>query len=99
MPAANKPIANSMPIARPAFAPPLMPPDEPDEDPVLAAAVLLGADELVDSMNDEVGDDAAAWEFGVVAAAADVASFLIGELVGVSLTDAFVFSGVDEGVL
>ena len=86
---ANKaPSARRMPIARPAF-PPL---DMPPEDPVLAAAVWLGVVELVDSRNEEVGEGEDAC---VVAAAAGVCVDEVAAFRGVLVGAVFLLSGVE----
>lgn len=87
---ANKaPSARRIPIARPAF-PPL---DMPPEDPELAAAVWLGVVvELVDSRNEEVGEGEDACD---VAAAAGVCVDEVAAFRGVLVATVFLLSGVE----
>ncbi len=83
----------SIPIARPALAPPVIPP----EDPLLGAAVLLDLEELadsVDTMNDEVGVVATSGEDEVAAAMVGVGVDSKVVPVAVSLTAATVLSAV-----
>ena len=90
------PIARRIPIAKPAFAPL----DIPLEDPESGAAVDFAAvdEELVDSMNVDVGEEAEAGED--VAAAAYVfvgEGFVLLRLLVAESLAAFVGVGVEVG--
>ena len=72
------PIARRIPIAKPAFA--LL--DIPLEDPESGAAVDFAAvdEELVDSMNEDVGEEAEAGEDVAAAACVFVGEVFVGEV-------------------
>ena len=90
------PIARRIPIAKPAFAPL----DIPLEDPESGAAVDFAAvdEELVDSMNEDVGEEAEAGEDVAAAALVFVGEvFVFLRLVVAESLAAFVGVGVEVG--